>query len=64
MVNGPVPLLGLRIFDSTPGYVATELAERNMPLFEQRRLIFRKVFVEKIQAAASWRTFRAAFRPG
>lgn len=47
------------IFDAAPGYVASDVAKWNVPLLQTRQLVFREVFVQKIQAATSSESFRA-----
>ena len=54
----------VRVFDSTASHVVTDLAKGNAPRFEERQLIFGKILVEKIQAAASAEPLRAGRREG
>lgn len=43
----------VRVFDSVAGDVTSDLPKGDVPLFEQRQLVFRKIFVEKIQATSA-----------
>ncbi len=49
----------VRVFDSPSRHLANS-SERDAPIFQKRQLIFGKVFVQKIQAAANLERFRTA----
>ena len=51
----------VRVLDSCARHVAN-LAEANVPLSEKRQLIFWKIFVQQVQAAASSKLFRGGGR--
>lgn len=48
-----------RVFDSESGHVTADLPKRNTPSLQERELVFRKILVEKVQAAARAALFRA-----